>query len=221
MTARAKTQGSCRQSGHEQLIGCRTTSRTPVAVVTEFLLPLTIEPPTEAWTRAMHADRHGCWITSLHEVFRCTRTASTEVTVERVTTEGGRSVVDEGRLFLRTFPKAIVRTDRRYGVVRIEPAAHPVRMLDDAGQLVPVEDAALAARILARRELPHVARSVDDTRWIAAEELIAEDPDGSRERIDLEIRACGTVQWLRSDPMTNPNNADIITVISLPIPDEP
>lgn len=39
----------------------------------EYLPPLTIEPPTDQWTRTVHADRDGCWITSRNEVFRCDR----------------------------------------------------------------------------------------------------------------------------------------------------
>ncbi|MBV6762758.1 hypothetical protein [Rhodococcus opacus] len=44
--------------------------------IVEYLLPLTIEPPKDQWTRKVHADRDGCWITSRHEVFRCDRTGT-------------------------------------------------------------------------------------------------------------------------------------------------
>lgn len=195
------------------------TSRIP-AVMTEFLVPLTIEPPTAPWTRALHADRNGCWITSQYEVFRCDRSEHNSVRIERVTTEGGRSIVDEGRLFLCTFPRPILRSDRRYGVVRVEPDPYPVRLLGDDGQLVPVEDAALAARISARKSRPDVAESADGTRWVAAGDLVAFRPDGTGERIDLETRTVGVVEWIRSDPRTDPKNADVITVLAFPEPDE-
>ncbi|SUF09211.1 Uncharacterised protein [Rhodococcus gordoniae] len=194
-------------------------SHTP-AVVTEFLVPLTIEAPTAAWTRVLHADRNGCWITSQYEVFRCDRSEHNAVRIERVTTGGGRSVVDGGRLFLCTFPRPILRIDQRYGVVRVEPDPYPVRRLDEDGQLVPVEDAALAARISARKSRPDVAESADGTRWVAAGDLVAVRPDGTGERIDLETRAAGVVEWVRSDPMTDPRNADVITVLAFPEPDE-
>lgn len=168
------------------------TSCTPPRV-TEFLLPLTIEPPTRGWTRAVHADAGGCWITSRYEVFRCEHTAPTAVTTERVTTDGGFGVVDDGQLFLRTFPRPTMRTSRRYGVVRVEPDAYPVRILNDDRQLAPVEDPALAARIAAQRVTPDTARAVDGTVWIAAGDLIALRPDGTRDRIDLEARTHGAV----------------------------
>ncbi|ORI15812.1 DUF6578 domain-containing protein [Rhodococcus sp. 1168] len=48
------------------------TGSTPPRVV-EYLVPLTIEPPIDQWTRKVRADRDGCWITSRYEVFRCDR----------------------------------------------------------------------------------------------------------------------------------------------------
>jgi len=146
------------------------------AVVTEFLVPLTIEAPTTAWTRVLHADRNRCWITSRYEVFRCDRSERNSV--------------------------------------RIEPDPYPVRLLEEDGQVVPVEDAALAARISARTSRPDTAESEDGTRWVAAGDLVALHPDGTGERIDLETRTAGTVEWIRSDPMTDPKNADGITVLT-------
>ncbi|MFM1725347.1 DUF6578 domain-containing protein [Rhodococcus sp. PAM 2766] len=72
------------------------TAATPPRVV-EYLLPLTAEQPRDIRTRAVHADRDGCWITSGHDVFRCDREDDGSLSVERVCTEGGQSIVDEGR----------------------------------------------------------------------------------------------------------------------------
>ncbi|MGW0177131.1 hypothetical protein ACWDUM_25180 [Rhodococcus sp. NPDC003322] len=184
----------------------------------EYLLPLTIEPPTDQWTRKVHADRDGCWITSRYEVFRCDRAGDGTLTIERVCAEGGSSVVVDGRLFLvgPTYP--MLSNDRRYGVVRVDPDAHPVRMLDDERQFIPVDDPATVARVMAQSRRADKACSADGTEWVAVVGLTAKSPDDARRRVDLEPRSRGTVHWIQPDPYADPANADIVARISVPMP---
>ncbi|MGW5076556.1 hypothetical protein [Rhodococcus sp. NPDC004095] len=184
----------------------------------EYLLPLTIEPPTDQWTRKVHADRDGCWITSRYEVFRCDRAGDGTLTIERVCAEGGSSVVVDGRLFLvgPTYP--MLSNDRRYGVVRVDPDAHPVRMLDDERQFIPVDDPATVARVMAQSRRADKACSADGTEWVAVVGLTAKSPDDTRRRVDLDPRSRGTVHWIQPDPYADPANADIVARISVPMP---
>ncbi|MCZ4590058.1 hypothetical protein O4328_41615 [Rhodococcus opacus] len=198
------------------LLHIDTGSKPPRIV--EYLLPLTIEPPKDQWTRKVHADRDGCWITSRHEVFRCDRAGDGTLTVERVCAEGGSSVVVDGRLFLVGSRYPALHRDRRYGVVRVDPDAHPVRMLDDERQLIPVDDPATVARVTAQTRRADKARGGDDTEWVAVVELTAQSPDGTRRRVDLDVRTRGTVHWIQPDPYADPANADIMARISVPMP---
>ncbi|MFV9459548.1 hypothetical protein ACNJ7E_39740 [Rhodococcus sp. NM-2] len=193
------------------------TGSTPPRIV-EYLLPLTIEPPKDRWTRKVHADRDGCWITSRHEVFRCDRAGDGTLTVERVCVEGGSSVVVDGRLFLVGSTYPTLRRDRRYGVVRVDPDAHPVRMLDDERQFIAVDDPATAARVTAQTRRADKARGADGTEWVAVGELTAQSPDGTHRRVDLAVRTRGTVHWIQPDPYVDPANADIMARISVPMP---
>lgn len=193
------------------------TAATPPRVV-EYLLPLTIEPPTGQWTRKVHADRDGCWITSRYEVFRCDRAGDGTVTIERVCAEGGRSVLVDGRLFLVGSTYPMLSLDRRYGAVRVDPDAHPVRMLDDERRLVPVDDPATVARVTAEPRRADKASGADGTEWVAVVGLTAQSPDGTRRRADLDARTRGTVHWIQPDPYADPANADIMARISVPVP---
>ncbi|MFC9790075.1 hypothetical protein [Rhodococcus sp. NPDC127528] len=191
------------------------TGSTPPRVV-EYLLPLTIEPPTDQWTRKVHADRDGCWITSRYEVFRCDRAGDGTLTIERVCAEGGRSVVVDGRLFLVGSTYPMLSIDRRYGAVRVESDAHPVRMLDGTRRLIPVDDPATVARVTAQPRRADKALGADDTEWVAVVDLTAQSPGGTRRRIDLDARTRGAVHWIRPDPYADPANADIVARISVP-----
>ncbi|MFD4268262.1 hypothetical protein [Rhodococcus sp. NPDC058481] len=193
------------------------TAATPPRVV-EYLLPLTIESPKDQWTRKVHADRGGCWITSRHEVFRCDRTGDAAVTVERVCAEGGFSVVVDGRLFLVGSSRPALHVDRRYGVVRVDADAHPVRMLDDERRLVPVDDPATVARVMGHRRRADKAHAADGSEWIAVGDLTTQSPDGTRRRVDLDARTRGTVHWIQPDPYADPANADIMARISVRMP---
>lgn len=140
------------------------------------------------------------------------------LTVERVSAEGGSSVVVDGRLFLVGSTYPALHRDRRYGVVRADPDAHPVRMLDDERQFIPVDDPATVARVTAQTRRADKARGVDGTEWVAVVELTAQSPDGTHRRVDLDVRTHGTVHWIQPDPSTDPANADIMARISVPMP---
>ncbi len=191
------------------------TRSTPPRVV-EYLLPLTIEPPVDQWTRRVHADRGGCWITSRYEVFRCDRDDDGTLAVERVCTEGGTSVHVDGRLFLVGHMRPSLGHDRRYGAVRIEGDAHRLRVLDEERHFVPVEDPATIAEVTEQRGRADSARGIDGTEWRAVGTLTAQSPDGTRRRIDLDVRTRGSVRWIRPDPLADPANADIVARISFP-----
>ncbi|QBJ94801.1 hypothetical protein ERC79_01585 [Rhodococcus sp. ABRD24] len=191
------------------------TESNPHRVV-EYLLPLTIEPPTGEWTRAVHADGGGCWITSRHDVFRCDRSGSGTLTVQRMCTDGGRGVVAEGRLYLLGSTRPMLCTDRRHGMVRVDPDPHPVRMLEHDGRLTPVKDRLTLARVTAWACLADRARGGDGTEWAAAGSLAAQSPDGTVRSIDLDTRTRGDVYWVHSDPLADPANAGLVPVLSLP-----
>ncbi|AOW94043.1 hypothetical protein BFN03_18950 [Rhodococcus sp. WMMA185] len=192
-------------------------SRSSPPRITEYLLPLTIEP-SGSTRRDIHADRSGCWITSPYDVFRCDRADDGTLTVERVSTEGGAGVVDNGRLFILRMPRPVMRIDRRRGLVRVEPDAHPVRMLDQNRRLIPVDDPEAAAALRARRFRVSQARA-DDTGWRCADgQVTIRTPDGKRTTVDLDRRTCGTVSWVQPDPFADPANADVVERILLPVP---
>ncbi|TQC45468.1 hypothetical protein EEB14_31560 [Rhodococcus sp. WS4] len=193
------------------------TASAPPRVV-EYLLPLTIEPPEDRWTRAVRAHAGGCWITSPYDVFRCDRADDGALTVERVCTDGGRSVVAAGRLFILGSFYPMLRSDRRHGVVRDDPDTHPVRMLDDEGKLIPVDDPATSARVKAAARRADKAAAADGTEWIADVGLTAQSPDGTRLTVDLDNRSRGTVRWIQPDPFGDPANADTMARISEPPP---
>lgn len=193
------------------------TSTTPTRVV-EYLLPLTIEPPVDQWTRKGYADRDGCWITSRYEVFRCDRAEDGTLTVERVCAEGGKTVLVDGRLFLLGHRRPNLSNDPRYGAVRIEADTHPLRVLDEERHFVPVEDPATIAQVRAQPRRAGTARGAEGTEWTAVGELIAQSPDGTRRRINLDPSTRGTVHWIQPDPHADPANADIISRISFPPP---
>ncbi len=191
------------------------TRSTPPRVV-EYLVPLTIEPPIDQWTRRVHADRDGCWITSRCEVFRCDRASDGTLTVERVSAEGGNTVLAGGRLFIVGCMHPTLRDDPRYGTVRDDGDAHRLRVLDDERRFVPVEDPDTIADVTPQLHRADSARGADGTEWIAVGTLTAVRPDGTRRRIALDPRARGPVHWIQPDPLADPANADIVAAISVP-----
>lgn len=193
------------------------TATTPPRVV-EYLLPMTAERSREIWTRAVHADADGCWITSDHDVFRCDREDDGSLSVERVCTEGGQSIVDEGRLYLRGPTEPRMHLDHRYGVVRVDPSPHPVRVLDDARRLVPVDDPATVARVRAAARRADIDRGPDGTEWIAHGGLTARSPSGTSESVDLDARARGHAHWIPPDPWADPADRALVPTLNWPIP---
>ncbi|MCA1007095.1 hypothetical protein LCL87_15325 [Rhodococcus hoagii] len=193
------------------------TAMTPPRVV-EYLLPLTAEKPREIWTRAVHADSDGCWITSDHDVFRCDREEDGSLTVERACTEGGRSVVAEGHLYLLRPTEPGMHTDRRHGTVRVDPPPHPVRALDDARRLIAVDDPATVARVRAAARRADIARGADGTEWIAHRGLTARSFRGTIEPVDLDDRIRGRVHWIAPDPFADPANRALVAFIEIPKP---
>lgn len=185
------------------------TATTPPRVV-EYLLPLTVEQPREIWARAVHADADGCWITSDHDVFRCDREDDGSLSVERVCTEGGRSVLDDGRLYLLDTTKPHMRLDHRYGVARVDPPPHPVRVLDDARRLIPVDDPATAARVRAAARRADIARDGDGTEWVAHGGLTARSPSGTTRAVGLDDRTRGRVHWIEPDPFADPADRSLV-----------
>ncbi|MBB1023078.1 MULTISPECIES: hypothetical protein [unclassified Dietzia] len=175
------------------------TTATPPRV-TEYRLPLAIEQPREMWTRRVHADRDGCWITSPEEIIRCTRTEDAELTVHRAIETGRDRTVDlDGRLYVLEVPHYGSRPDPRYGYVRVQADEHPIRELVD-GELVPVMDDTTIARVEAAFRRADQVTADDGTTWIADRTLIAKRPDGTSHTIDLHPSTRGRVRWPRDGP---------------------
>ena len=192
-------------------------SRTP-AVVTEYLLPLAFEPPADGRRRRLHSDSGGCWITCPAEIVRCDHTGFQEVTVRRVTMDGGDFTVHaDGRLFAITQPYPYLRDHHRYGMHRLNPEEYPFRELID-GVLTRIEDEdtiALAWDRDHRRRADQV-EAPDGTKCIGNVDLTTRAPDGAEQVIDLDDRTRGRVHWIRPDPVGDPANADIIDPIIFP-----
>ncbi|MFF0818102.1 hypothetical protein ACFYVR_23505 [Rhodococcus sp. NPDC003318] len=185
--------------------------------VTEYLMPLTVEPPSVGYARAVHADADGCWITSVHDVFRCDRDDSTSVSVERVCAEGGRGVLDDGQLYLLRWTEPMMCVDRRHGPIRVDGDAHRVRVLGDDRRLQVVDDPVTIGRVTASVGRPDRARGGDGRQWAVRGALLtARSSDGATREIHLGTREPGTVRWRKSDPMTDPANAGLVPILGIP-----
>ena len=190
-------------------------SRSPVPV-TEYLLPLAFEPLTPDWSRTVHADGEGCWITCSAEIVRCDRTGPGEVTVRLVTSEGGNyTTMVDGRLFALTQHVPSVRSHDRYGTIRFDPAPHPVRELV-AGVLLDVDDEDTIALARAHSRRADRAPAPDGITWIADGGLSVRTPDGTAHPVDLSGRTRGTVHWIRPDPMEDPAIAELLDPLQFP-----
>lgn len=188
-------------------------SHDPV-LVTEYLLPVPFEPPgngrTSGTLRIVHADADGCWISCPDEIVRCDRSGPADLTVRRVSMDGGEFTVHlDGRLFVVTQPYPSLRGHDRYGWHRFDPSDHPFRELVD-GALIPVDDEATIQRVWARSSRPDQAEAPDGTTWIGHGDLTARAPDGTERRIDLDHRTVGRVHWVRPEPLDDPANADLM-----------
>ncbi|MBB1030425.1 hypothetical protein G6027_05895 [Dietzia sp. SLG310A2-38A2] len=190
-------------------------SRSP-ARVTEYLLPLAFERPPVKWSRALHADDDGCWITCEAEIVRCDHTGPDEVTVRRITTDGrdDTSYVD-GRLFAMTQHFPSVRSHDRYDKIRFNPEEHPVHELV-GDLLIPVKDEATIVRARKHTRRADRAEAADGTTWIASGGLSARTTDGSEHQIDLSHPARGTSHWDKPDPMDDPAIAELFHAFDFP-----
>ncbi|MBJ7291756.1 MAG: hypothetical protein JHC79_22855 [Williamsia sp.] len=189
------------------------TNRVPPAV-TEYLLPMTIESPGDA-NRFVHADGDGCWISSRHDIFRCDRSDDGAIAVERRCIEGGAVVVDRGTVFVLGRTGAAAHLDRRYGIVRVEPATHPVRELDDDGRLIPVEDPATLARVRSVQLAQRARRPAPGQWWSqAGNRLVLASPDMTSVSVDLSVRERGQVEWVQTDPFDDPRILEVVPMLS-------
>lgn len=178
--------------------------------VTEFLLPLAIEPPATMWTRRVHADHAGCWITGSDEIVRCDRNGPGEVTLRRVATAGGDDTVSfDGRLFVLTYPGLVTQVSERYGTL---PGGGPdslqVReVVDD--ELVPVADEGTIARVRAGSRRADIVTTSQGVSWTAAGRITVEPDDKTSHTIDLHQRSLGRVHWNRLDARSGQRIDDI------------
>ncbi|MBB1029744.1 hypothetical protein G6027_02300 [Dietzia sp. SLG310A2-38A2] len=169
--------------------------------VTEYLLPLTIEPPTTLWTRRVHAVRDGCWIAAQDEIVRCTRNGLAELALRRVSTDGGDDTVElDSRLFVLTYPGLLTQMSERYGVLRGSPDPFSVReVIDD--ELLSVTDEPTITRVRARAhdERADIATTPEGTQWTAAGRVTVKPASGMSHTVDLHPRSRGRVDWIRPD----------------------
>lgn len=168
--------------------------------VTEFLLPLTIEPPATMWTRRVQADRDGCWITAGDEIVRCDHNGPAELTLRRVCTDGGDNTVSfDGRLFVLTYPGLTTQVSERYGTLP-GSEAYSVQVREVVNdELVPVTDEATISRARACSRRADIVTTPEGTTWTAAGRITVEQADKTSHTIDLHQRSLGKVNWSRPD----------------------
>ena len=195
-------------------------SHTP-ASLTEYLLPLAFEPPGYGGSRRLHADSGGCWITCPAEIVRCDLGGTREVSIRRVTEDGGDfTVYVEGRLFAITQPDPGMRIHDRYGPIRFDPEEIPFRQLV-GDSLVRVEDEetmALAWEGRKQRGRQDQTKATRAAKWADDNRLTICTPDGGEETLDFDDRTPGRVNWVRPDPFNDPANADVVNPITFRFP---
>lgn len=161
--------------------------------VTEYLLPLMVNAPTRMWSRRVHADPGGCWITAGDEIVRCNLDSPTELTLRRATTDGGHyTVALDGRVFVMTHP-LIIESD---GERDTETAKPPVRELID-DELISVTDDATITRARAASGRADVTTTPDGATWTAHGNITVQEADEDPQPVDLQPRTQGQVNWVR------------------------
>lgn len=185
-----------------------------VPVITRYLLPMTIEPPVDRWSRRIHIVDDGCWITSEHDIHRCTLGPHGELSIDRYTTEGGGlSTVYEGRLYLVGSARAHLVSDRRHGAIRDHPNEQRLRVLNETDRrIVPVDGPACITATRADR-----ATGIDGTQWCVdgTGTLRRIGLGGETSRIDLSSSAAtGIVRWTTPNAFDDPANADVVARIT-------
>lgn len=190
--------------------------------IVRYTLPLPIEVLDGLWTRRVHADGNdGCWITSPHDIHRCTLTAAGELTLDRYTTAGDRATtVHQHKLYVIGQSRAGLSTDRRHGTVRTEPGLHRLQVLDEtARRLIPVTDPELERTVRKTATRADVAVDSDGTTWSVAgpEELRRINRQTSdTSTVDLSGPSrTGVVRVATPDPYRDPINADIVAAITV------
>lgn len=181
----------------------------------EYLLPMTIEPPTSGIARMVHADESACWITSSEDVFRCERSGDGRLTVERVAIPGGGGRIVDGRLVVTRTNRPTLVGDRRHGLIRKEADPNPVRIIDRNGTVTSVAAADQQAWLKDRSHTRNRPR-VDNWRKAAADGVVVVVvPDGEDLRLDINDRAREKVEWIQHDAFEDPANAGLVPMISI------
>ncbi|OZC76494.1 hypothetical protein CH251_06240 [Rhodococcus sp. 06-462-5] len=186
--------------------------------ITKYVLPLTIEPPTDRWTRRIHAIDGGCWITSEHDIHRCILDPNGVLSIDRLSTEGGGiSTVHDGRLYLVGSSRSFLRDDRRHRTIRTHPDTPRLRVLNETERRIePIDGPADVQASRADR-----ATGADGTQWWVdgTNTLRRIDVDGSTTTVDLsDATAIGVVRPTTPDVFTDPANADVVGPITVDIP---
>ena len=189
--------------------------------IVRYTLPLPIETLDGLWTRRVHADGDdGCWITSQHDIHRCTLTGDGELNLDRYTTSGGRvTTVHHRNLYAVGQSRAWLANDRRHGTVRTEADRHRVHVLDErTRRLIPVTDPELERAVSKATTRADVATETDGTTWsiVGVEELRCITQTSGASTISLSGPSrTGVVRVTTPDPFRDPINADIVAAITV------
>ena len=190
--------------------------------IVRYTLPLPIEILDELWTRRVHADgTDGCWITSPHDIHRCTLTGDGELNLDRYTTAGGRATtVYEHKLYVVGQSRARLSNDRRHGIGRTEPDLHRLQVLDETTRrLIPVTDPELERTVPKAATRADVAVDTDGTTWsiVGREKLRSinqQTSDTSTVALSGPSRI-GVVRVATPDPYSDPINAALLAAITV------
>lgn len=190
--------------------------------IVRYTLPLPLEVPDEKWTRRVHADGDdGCWITSPHDIHRCTLTDDGGLNLDRYTTEGGRvTAVHLHKLYVVGQSRGWLSSDRRHGVIRTRPDLHRLQVLDETNRrLAPVTHPELERTVSTAATRADVALDTGGTKWSVAgpEELRRINRQtGHASTVDLSGPSrIGVVHDATPNPYTDPINADIVAAITV------
>ncbi|CCQ14627.1 Outer membrane lipoprotein LolB [Rhodococcus sp. AW25M09] len=186
-------------------------------VTTRYLLPLTIEPSNDRWSRRIHAIDDGLWLTSEHDIHLCTISPEGELSIERYATEGSWSTaVHEGQLYLMGRTRSSMNSNRRHGVIRTYPDEERVRLLDRVTRRIVTVDGPDGIRA-SRADR---ATAADGTQWSVdgTNMLRRIDSDGTASKTDLTAESeTVTVRSTTSDAFADPANADVVAAITVDV----
>lgn len=197
-------------------------SRDGPPSIVRYTLPLPIEILDELWTRRVHADGNdGCWITSPHDIHRCTLSDDGELNLDRYTTAGGwATTVHQHKLYVLGRSRAWLSSDRRYGTVRTEPDLHRLHVLDETTRrLMPVTDPELERTVRKAATRADVAVDTDGTTWsIVGREKLRSINQQTSDTSTVALSGpskTGVVRVTTPDPYSDPINADIVAAITV------